>query len=60
MVRDLDADRLLARDRREDPDLGRRERVGEVVLQRRDLRDLRSGRELELVPGDARAGDLAD
>ena len=26
-VRHLDADRLLARDRRQDPDLGRRERV---------------------------------
>ena len=30
----LDADRLLAGDRREDADLGRRERVGEVVAQR--------------------------
>ena len=37
-VRQLDADRLLAGDRREDADLGRRERVREVVLQRRDLR----------------------
>ena len=34
-VRHLDADRLLAGDRREDADLGRRERVGEVVLERR-------------------------
>ena len=59
-VRHLDADRLLAGDRRQDPDLGRRERVGEVVLERRDLRDLRPGRELELVAGHARAGDLAD
>ena len=41
-VRHLDADRLLARDRRQDPDLRRRERVGEVVLQRRDLRHLRA------------------
>ena len=32
-VRDLDADRLLARDRREDADLRGRERVGEVVLE---------------------------
>ena len=59
-VRHLDADRLLARDRREDADLRRRERVREVVLQRRDLRDLRPGRELQLVARHARAGDLAD
>ena len=31
-VRHLDADRLLAGDRRQDADLGRRERVGEIVL----------------------------
>ena len=59
-VRDLDADRLLAGDRREDADLGGRERVREVVLQLRDLPDLRARRELELVAGHARAGDLAD
>ena len=59
-VRDLDADRLLAGDRREDADLGRGERVAEVVLQVRDLADLRPGRELQLVAGDTRAGDLAD
>jgi hypothetical protein len=59
-VRDLDADRLLAGDRREDPDLGRREGVGEVVPQAGDLADLDAGRELELVARDARAGDLAD
>ena len=59
-VRHLDADRLLARDRREDADLGRRERVGEVVLERGDLRDLRPRRQLELVAGHARPGDLAD
>ena len=59
-VRDLDADRLLARDRREDADLGRRERIREVVLEAGDLRDLRAGRELELVADDARAGDRAD
>ena len=58
-VRDLDADGLLAGDRREDADLGRRERVGEVVLQRRDLRHLRAGRKLELVARHARARDLA-
>ena len=59
-VGDLDADRALARDRREDPDLGRGERVGEVVLEVRDLRHLHAGRELQLVAGDVRAGDRAD
>ena len=54
-VRHLDAHGLLAGDRREDADLGRRERVGEVVLERRDLRDLRPRGELELVARDARA-----
>ena len=58
-VRHLHADRLLAGDRGEDADLRRRERVGEVVLERRDLRHLRPRRELELVAGHARAGDLA-
>ncbi len=56
----LDADGLLARDRREDADLGRRQRVGEVVAQRGDARDLRAGRELQLVARDARARDGAD
>ena len=56
----LDADGLLAGDRRQDADLGRGERVGEVVAQRRDLADLRARRELELVARDARAGDGAD
>ena len=59
-VRDLDADGLLAGDRREDADLRRGERVREVVLQRGDLRDLRPGRQLKLVARDARPGDLAD
>ena len=59
-VRHLDADRLLARDRREDADLGRRERVGEVVAQRGDARDLRARGELQLVARHARARDRAD
>ena len=59
-VRDLDAHCLLAGDRRQDADLGGRERVGEVVLQRGDLGHLRAGCELELVARDPRAGDLAD
>ena len=54
----LDADGLLAGDRRQDADLGRRERVREVVLEPCDLRHLRARRELELVAGHARAGDL--
>ena len=48
-VRDLDPDRLLARDRRQDPDVGRRERVGEVVLELRDLAHLDARRESQLV-----------
>jgi len=60
VVRHLDTDRLLARDRRQDADLGRRQRVGEVVLQGRDLRHLRAGGELELVAGDPGTRDLAD
>src|SRR5207253_6861665 len=40
-VRELDADRLLARDRGEDPDLGRRQRGRQVVRDRRELRELR-------------------
>ena len=57
---DLDADGLLAGNRCEDADLGRRERVGEVVLERGDLGHLRARGELELVAGDTRADDLAD
>ena len=59
-VRDLDADRLLAGDRRQDADVGRGQRVGEVVLELRDLADLDAGREPQLVAGDVRAGDHAD
>ncbi len=58
-IRNLDAHRLLAGDRREDPDLGRRQRIGEVVFECCDLRDLRARRELQLVACDARSGDLA-
>ena len=56
----LDADRLLAGDRRQDADLGGGERVGEIVLEVGDLGDLGAGRELQLVASHARAGDLAD
>src|SRR5919106_1552410 len=58
-IGDLDADRLLAGDRREDADLGRGEGVGEIVLEGGDLAHLRPGRELQLVARDARADDLA-
>ena len=51
----LDADRLLAGDRGEDADLGRRERVGQVVAQLGHAAHLDAGGELQLVPGDAGA-----
>ena len=59
-VRELDADRLLAGDRRQDADLGSRQRIREVVLEAGDLRHFRARGELELVTGDARPGDLPD
>ena len=59
-VRDLDADGPLAGDRGEDADVGRGQRVGEVVLELGDLADLGPGRELQLVAADVRAGDGAD
>ena len=59
LVGHLDPDRLLAGDRGEDADVGRGERVGEVVLELRDLRDLGPGRELELVAAHVRTADNA-
>src|SRR5262249_15918410 len=59
-VRHLDPDGLFAGDRGQDANLGRREGVAQVVLQVRHFADLGAGRELELVPGDAWARDLAD
>ena len=59
-VRHLDADGLLAGDRREDADVRGRERVREVVLELGDLADLDARREPQLVAGDVRAGDHAD
>ena len=56
----LDPHGLLAGNRREDAELRRRERIGEVVLQGGDLAHLRAGRELKLVTRHARADDLAD
>ncbi len=60
LVRDLDAHGLLAGDGSEDPDVGRGQRVCQIVLERRDLRDLGPGGELELVAAHVRAGDHAD
>ena len=59
-VRDLDPDRLLAGNRRQNPDVGGGQRVREVVLELRDLGDLRPGRQPDLVAGDVRPGDAAD
>ena len=59
-VRDLDADGLAARDRRQDAHVGRRHRVGDVLVQARDAGDLHARPELELVAGDGRADDHAD
>jgi hypothetical protein len=59
-VRDLDADRLLARDRRENPDVLGGERVGEVVAELGDLRHLDPGRQPQLVARHVRARDRAD
>src|SRR3954453_15605966 len=57
LVRDPAAPGLLARAWRLDADVGRGERVGEVVLQVRDLSALDAGGEAELVAGDVRPGD---
>ena len=59
-VRDLDADRLFAGNRRQDADVGRGERVGEVVAELGDFLDLGAGRQAQLVAGDVRAADDAD
>ena len=54
-VRDLDADRALARDRAEDAHLGALHRVGDVAGQVGDPLDLDARAELDLVAGDGRA-----
>src|SRR5690606_13876339 len=62
-VGDLEADRRLAGDRREDADPNGLERHRQIVLEVLDARDLDPGLGLELVAGDDRArvdlGDLA-
>src|SRR3546814_14287993 len=47
----LDADRLAARDGGQDAHVGRGHRVGDVLVQARDPRDLHAGTALELVAG---------
>ena len=59
-VGDLDADRLLAGDRRQDADVGGGQRVGEVVLELRDLGHLDSRCQPDLVARDVRSGDAPD
>src|SRR5207244_8331038 len=60
-VRDLDADHAFARDRRLDPQRARREREGQVVVQRLDTREQDPGGDLELLTGHDRPGrDLDD
>lgn len=56
----LDADRLTAGDRSEDPHVGRRHRVGDVLVERGDPGDLDAGPELQLVAGDRGADGHAD
>ena len=55
LVRDLDADRALARDGRLDPERARGERHRQVVRQGLDPAELDVGRRLDLVLGDDRA-----
>ena len=55
LVRHLDADGRLARDRRDDPDVGRRERVRDVVGEAEHLVDLGPGLDLDLEERDGRA-----
>ena len=60
LVRDLDADRALARDRRLDPERAGGERHRQVVGRGLDPADLDVRRRLDLVLGDDRAGVAAD
>ena len=61
VVGHLDADRRLARDRRDDPDARHGQGDRQVVGQADDLRDAQAGLELDLELGDDRPGvDLHD
>ena len=55
-VRHLDTDRRLPRDGCEDPHVGRRERIGDVVAEVRDLVDLHARGQLDLVARHGRPG----
>ncbi len=59
-VRHLDAHRLLAGDRRLHADVGRGQRICQVVLERSDAIDLDPRRELQFVTCHARSGDRID
>ena len=59
-VGDLHTHGLLARYRSEDADVGRRQRVGEIVLQFGDVGHLRPRREPQLIARYVRASDRAD
>ncbi len=60
LVRDLDADRALARDRRLDPERVRGEGHGQVVGQGLDPAELDVGRRVDLVLRDDGSGVAAD
>ena len=59
-VRDFDADGGFARDRREDPDVGGGDRVGDVPLQVGDLLHLDPRPQFDFVLGDGGAAQEAD
>ncbi len=59
-VRNLDADRLFARDRREDSHIGCGHRIRDVLLETRDAGDLHAGSQLVLEHRDRRADPDTD
>lgn len=59
LIRYLDADGVLPRNRRFDPDIGGREIEREVVLEVCDLADLNARRRLDFIARDGRSGLIA-
>ncbi len=59
-VRHLDADGRATRNRRQDPHVGRRHRIGDVLVEAGDPGDFHAGAELEFVAGDRRTHGHAD